>query len=151
MQEALARGWNSRHRPHGTDLTPWLVAITKNECSRYWRRELNRPLDLGLDDLNGGEPGEDRSFWDRVADRIVVCQAIALLSDEDRELIGLRYHGRLSQREIAEAMDMPPGTIASKLHRAREHLRRMLVTERERREDAWAGTAGGRSRPTVVA
>jgi RNA polymerase sigma-70 factor (ECF subfamily) len=52
----------------------------------------------------------------------VVWAAVAALPRQDRLLVALRYVADLTQPEIAQALGVPPGTVASGLHRARQRL-----------------------------
>src|SRR5688500_13192156 len=52
----------------------------------------------------------------------VVWAAVAALPRHDRLLVALRYVADLTQPEIAQALGVPPGTVASGLHRARQRL-----------------------------
>lgn len=55
-----------------------------------------------------------------------VRAAIGQLSPEHREVLVLREFERMSYEEIAEALDVPRGTVESRLHRARSELREKL-------------------------
>lgn len=125
VQETLTRGWNARHRHDGPDPVPWLVAITKNECSRYWRRSAARPAHVELQHV---DTHPHPSECDRVVERVAVEKALRALSTDDRWLFQLRYCLGLSQREIATVMQLAEGTVKARLHRLREKLRPRLST-----------------------
>jgi RNA polymerase sigma-70 factor (ECF subfamily) len=61
--------------------------------------------------------------------RLELARALSALSDQDRELIALRYGADLSARQIAELFDARTNTIEVALHRALERLRRQLARE----------------------
>jgi RNA polymerase sigma-70 factor, ECF subfamily len=61
-----------------------------------------------------------------VESRIDVHAAVARLSPEHRDVIVLREFEQMSYEEIAEALDVPRGTVESRLHRARAELRSLL-------------------------
>lgn len=54
-------------------------------------------------------------------------EALADLSDRDRELLELRYEEDLTQKMIALRLGIPEGTVKVRLHRARDKLRRAYV------------------------
>ena len=57
-------------------------------------------------------------------------RALQCLSQPHREILRLKYYGGLSYAEIAEALDVPTGTVMSRLHLARKALARQLTEER---------------------
>jgi RNA polymerase sigma factor (sigma-70 family) len=61
--------------------------------------------------------------------RLELARALAALSDQDRELMALRYGADLSARQIAEVFGARTNTIEVALHRALERLRRQLARE----------------------
>lgn len=56
-------------------------------------------------------------------DRNVVWEAVKRLPIDLRTVVGMRYALDLREQEIAEATGIPPGTVKSRLHRAREMFR----------------------------
>jgi RNA polymerase sigma factor (sigma-70 family) len=59
-------------------------------------------------------------------DALDVRRALAELPERDRALVALRYHGDLTQAEIARLTGIPEGTVKVRLHRARTKLRAQL-------------------------
>jgi RNA polymerase sigma-70 factor (ECF subfamily) len=57
-------------------------------------------------------------------------RALARLNADQRRVIALRYGSDLSEAEIAQVLNWPPGTVKSRLNRAREKLRSFLQAER---------------------
>ncbi|MEJ7724168.1 MAG: sigma-70 family RNA polymerase sigma factor, partial [Ilumatobacteraceae bacterium] len=73
------------------------------------------------------EPGpEDTVVTD--VERQQVIAAMNRLGSEDRLVIALRHFEQLTEREIAEALDCPAGTVKSRLSRAMGRLRHELTT-----------------------
>jgi RNA polymerase sigma-70 factor (ECF subfamily) len=58
-----------------------------------------------------------------VEQRATVRQALATLSLRERELVLLKFHGQLSTRELAKALDVSESNAGSRLHRALTRLR----------------------------
>ncbi len=109
---------------------PWLLSITAN-LARNRLRSFKRYL-AALQNYARREPGtltlarqeqtihEDaRNLW----------QVVRKLSHEDQKVIYLRYFLELTESETAEALNIPRGTVKSRLSRALVRLRNRLVKE----------------------
>ena len=102
----------------------WAYRITSNK-SRDWirRRQRMRRADevygqRWREAENGGNP-TDRQYAD-------LREALADLPGRDRAILSFRYEDNFSTSEIAEILGIPPGTVKSRLHHARQRLRRFL-------------------------
>lgn len=104
-------------------LGTWLYRIAVNEALQLLRRSTRnvvcRPESPG--DSPDPAPHSDRSVV-----RMDVEEALAALPDDDRAILLLRHHEGLDYAAIAEVMDCPQGTVASRLNRARARLRQFL-------------------------
>jgi RNA polymerase sigma-70 factor (ECF subfamily) len=108
---------------------PWLYGIATTLVARHYRREERhfRALErTGLDPLP--EP-----MADAVVARVAAQEqerrlsgALAELSSGDRDVLLLVAWGDLGYEEVAEALGIPPGTVGSRLNRARRKLRAAL-------------------------
>ena len=102
-------------------LSGWLFAILHNvHCNELQRRRRRgRPLEIDslADDLSLSAPAEDRS---ETRDFI---RAMGTLSEDHRQILLLVGIEGLSYREIADLLNIPIGTVMSRLSRAREQLR----------------------------
>jgi RNA polymerase sigma-70 factor (ECF subfamily) len=107
---------------------PWLYGIGANLLAKHrrgearWLRASARVAAAGeaADRRAGAEALEARVLFPRVAD------AIETLPDPEREALLLFAWEDLSYQGIAEALDLPVGTVRSRLNRARAHLRELL-------------------------
>lgn len=102
----------------------WLTKILVRQVAR--RRRKRRPE--SLDAIDGPEPDgpaspESSGPATQVQRRLDVQTMLQTLSMEHREVLVLRELQGLSYDEIADALDVPRGTVESRLHRAREQLR----------------------------
>jgi len=102
----------------------WLLAIVRN-CFLKSRRKL-RPLaaesiGLDVDQVAGPAPLKDE------IDREQVAAAIADLPAEFRVVVLMFYFEDLSYQQIAEQLELPIGTVMSRLSRGKGHLRRRLT------------------------
>jgi RNA polymerase sigma-70 factor (ECF subfamily) len=106
--------------------------VATNACLDELRRRRRRPLPGLPDDLDDappgrGDAGRSRSgSVDGVADRLAIDEALAQLPLEFRAPVVLRDLCDLDYAEIAEVLDIPPGTVRSRIARGRAQLARLL-------------------------
>ena len=131
VQEAYLRAMRHFAGFRGDQARPWLLQIVRNTCFS-WLRE-NRPAELmAIDDddprIEGAAPEADEppNVAQRHADREQINRAIAALPAAFREVLVLREIEDLSYKEIARIVDIPLGTVMSRLSRARALLQRAL-------------------------
>jgi RNA polymerase sigma-70 factor (ECF subfamily) len=133
VQDAVTRAYRSwdRYEP-GTNARAWLIAIMRNTFINQFRRDKRRPRPVGFDSV------EEYSIFETVQDvdpegrffRYIVDdevkRAVQELPEEFRIPLVLSDIEGLSYAEIAEALDLPIGTVKSRLFRARRRLQRRL-------------------------
>ena len=126
VQDTMVRALRGEHLFHGGDLRTWLFTILLN-LDRNRRRGLaRRPVLAAIEDVDPpGAPGADGSRPD-------IERGLALLPQEQREVLLLVTLEGLSYREAAEVQGVPIGTVMSRLSRARAALRAHLESERPR-------------------
>lgn len=107
--------------------TTWIYRITVNYCLS--RRRRHRPPLLALDAVGARAFTDPVGFAEHAENKGTVLQAIAGLSDKLRTVLILRYYLDLSYKEIAEILDIPEGTVKSRLDRALNILRRELESD----------------------
>jgi len=130
VQETYARAIKAAGQfTPGTNLKAWLFRILRNTFISRYRRERSNPVMGGLDTVVPAVSAEERPFMDDVElDRlrkIVGAEleaALMALSEDARTVILLDLEG-LSEREVAEVIGCPVGTVKSRLARARAALR----------------------------
>ena len=95
----------------------WILQIARNRCNDYYRKQL-RLETVPLEDVEG------KLIYSRQG---LVCGAVEdtleRLSRRDREILRLCYWEELPQREIAQKLGIPLGTVKSRLHAARNHFK----------------------------
>ena len=136
VQEAYLRAFRFFDGFRGGEGRAWLLAIVRNTC--YSWLEKNRPaeIDSGFDealpmergagfdpDMMAAEGGNPEAIALQNAHRRMLNQAIAALPLGFREVLILRELEELSYKEIARVVDVPVGTVMSRLARARMLLR----------------------------
>lgn len=129
VQDAFVRAYRSLDRlEEGSAFGPWLRVIVRNLCldrlkSARWRREREWPEE-------GPAPAAREPDAHREVERAELArrvhEAVRRLSREHREVLVLREMDGLGYAEIARVLDVPGGTVASRLHHAREELKRAL-------------------------
>jgi len=136
VQEAFLKAWRGLPRFEGTSsFYTWLYRIARNLVISDISRAMARPrVTLSLDesaDEHHGEvvdsrdgPGTTTLKGER---RRLVADAILALVPDFREIIVLRDVEGLSYEEIAELLEIPVGTVRSRLHRARLELKARLA------------------------
>ncbi len=123
----------------GTNLKAWLYRILTNTYINSYRAKKRRPEESDIDDLEnfylyrrlGGLEGASagRSAEDEVLDHFTeteVKQAIESLPEQFRMAVLLGDVEGFSYKEIAEILDVPIGTVMSRLHRGRRALQKRL-------------------------
>lgn len=115
------RAWRMQETCRNRDAPlPWLLQITRNEALRVIDRRKRRGEVLSPETH---EIETEQSGAEMLVERMSVRQAVSGLSDQDRELLRLRYEQDLTQPRVAEVTGLPEGTVKVRLHRARNRLR----------------------------
>jgi RNA polymerase sigma-70 factor (ECF subfamily) len=120
-QEAMLRALRYFHAFRGEEARPWLLRIVRNTwIDLRTRRGTDQPLEaVENHPAEGPDPEQSALAGDR---RRQVAAALAALPEEMREILVLREIEDLPYKQIAAVLDMPIGTVMSRLARARERL-----------------------------
>jgi RNA polymerase sigma-70 factor, ECF subfamily len=128
------RSWRS-YRP-GTNLAAWLATILRNiyldEARRRSRRPATEPLDdeseyFLYDQLSGGRvEGPQEALMSKLTNDAIL-ESLEDVPENFREVVVLVDIGDFSYQEAADILDVPIGTVMSRLHRARRMLKRALA------------------------
>jgi len=104
------------------------VRIMKNlHVDGIRKRRPSTPL---IEDELAAPAWSSIALWRRVSDE-ALKEAASTLADPYREVWALSYDGRMEQREIASALRIRRGTVATRVHRARLGLRARLTRDSE--------------------
>ena len=137
-QETFVRAWGAIGRfETGQPLYPWLARIVTNQAFSLFRHRRRRPetsieplveagMQWGVDD----DPAEHSAHGERDA---MLRQCFGELAEEHQAVLALRVVQDLSYEEIARVLNVPIGTVMSRLSRARAELKRRMA---ERSGDA---------------
>ena len=128
-QEAFVRAWRSLDRfDLGRPFGPWICRIAANLAVNHVRspRAREEGLPEGYGETRSADPGPLGNVLDAEARRVLDA-AVGSLSAEQRAVFVLRTVEEMSYEEIAGALGISPGTVMSRLFRARERLAKALA------------------------
>ena len=131
LQEVFVSVWKSRHTydPNKGKLTTWLHRITVNQCSKEKARKAPVAVSLeekGIDlpEMKPQSQPEDILVSKLEYERML--RAMDALDTKHRSILVLRYFNDLSYREIAEALEIPLGTVKSRLNQSLRYLKEQM-------------------------
>jgi RNA polymerase sigma-70 factor (ECF subfamily) len=135
VQEASMRAFRYIESLRGDDARAWLLGIVRNTCFTVLERQRNGPDLVEFDDaefeaaLGAAEQSssDPAALLERRDTRALVDAAIRALSPVLREVIVLREFEDLEYAQIAKIIAVPIGTVMSRLSRAREKMRAVLM------------------------
>jgi RNA polymerase sigma-70 factor (ECF subfamily) len=130
VQEAYLRAFKSFSGFHGSNGRAWLLTIVRN--TSYTLLKKNRAADLTTTfDEETHAPGYESvspaTILENSEDAELIREAMDELPAEFREILVLRHQEGLSYKEIADIAQIPPGTVMSRLARARGKLKEYLA------------------------
>ena len=128
LQEVFfqVHGSLSTFEPSKGAFTTWLHRVTVNHCLNRQRKR--RILTIGLEQVPPLALTEQSSWQDRLEDEEAVRQALGRLSEKLRTVMVLRHYLELSYAEIAQTLNIPIGTVKSRIDLALKTLREELRT-----------------------
>ena len=98
----------------------WIISIAGNKCNDYFRRKAAW-LELPLDEL------KEKHLWlgrHGVSEVYSVRETLDLLGDTDKQILYLYFWKEMPQAEIAKRLDIPVGTVKSRLHTAKQNFKK---------------------------
>lgn len=139
VQETYIKAFRARHQfERGTNLKAWLFRILTNTFINQFRRSKARPQAAEIDDIDesslyrhmtGASAASQSAEPETVVlDRVVdsqVTDALEALPEKFRTVVLLDAEG-FSYREMADMLQVPIGTVMSRLHRGRKFLQKRL-------------------------
>jgi len=123
VERALGR---SEQFTEGTRLDSWMFRIVKNAWIDEVRSRVRRDQVFAPEE-EGEQVGDDSA--EAHQQRLAVQKAMSLLSEEHRLVVGLVLVDGMSYKDAADALEIPIGTLTSRLARAREALQKLLSDE----------------------
>jgi len=112
---------------------PWLNRIVINKCKNMFRSR--RTVEMNQDDLwYQLHINEGRSYMlpeaslHKKNDQEIVHELLSQLSVQQREVLIMRYFEHMSMKEMAEILNVPEGTIKTRLMYGKNHLKKLILT-----------------------
>ena len=136
-QEAFIKAYLSLPKfQHRSEFGTWLYRITVNQAKDYLRKKTKRKeVSLNGFAISQEEetlaPEKDR---EEERKRTILYRSLDELPEKYRLILALRDRQGFSYKEIAKILKISPGTVDSRLHRAREMLRKKIRSFLERRQ-----------------
>ena len=129
VQEAFLRAFKSFGGFHGSNGRAWLLTIVRNTSYTLLKRKHAVDLSTAFDEeihRSDDESVNAATILERSEDAELVREAMDELPVEFREILTLRHQEDLSYKEIADIVQISPGTVMSRLARARGKLKERL-------------------------
>ncbi len=128
VQETMLTVWRKAalYSPEKGTVTTWIFTIARNLRIDRIRRESSQQFtDLEDYDAPSDDPGSDDQV-SLMQQQVQVREALKALPEEQREIIHMSYILDMPQSEIAERLDLPLGTVKSRMRLAYRKLRKSL-------------------------
>ena len=131
LQEVFISVWKSRHAydPSKSKLTTWLHRITVNQCSRKKASKISTAVSIEGRNIDLPAMKHESQPEEVVLTRIEydrLLKAMDSLDTKHRSVLVLRYFNDLSYQEIAEALEIPLGTVKSRLNQSLRYLKEQI-------------------------
>jgi len=98
----------------------WIISIARNKCNDYYRRKA-KSVDVSIDELTEQPLTASRYGYVEQHD---IYDTLESLSENDKQIIDLFYIQGYNQGEIAQRLNIPVGTVKSRLYTARNNFKR---------------------------
>lgn len=113
---------------HGSRLAPWLYSVTRHVVMSHYRECYSNAEATDHATLDE-QPIDTSGNAARFEDAELIHFGLSRIGWNEREVLTLHFLDDLSVAEIATVLGIPPGTVKSRLHRARSDLRQVLICE----------------------
>lgn len=99
----------------------WIISIARNKCNDYFRRK-TASYEIPIDELTEKELSDGRHGVSVVN---TVRETLSLLGDKDKQILFLYFWKEMPQSEIAKQLNIPVGTVKSRLYTAKQNFKNM--------------------------
>jgi RNA polymerase sigma-70 factor (ECF subfamily) len=138
VQNALVRAWRDLPALRDPDrFDAWLYRLVIHACTDELRQARRHRFDVDIADLNSGPTVADGTTV--VADRDELERAFSRLGPEERSVIVLHHYLDLPLPEVASTLQLPLGTVKSRLYRGLREMRAVLDADARPRSEARGG------------
>jgi RNA polymerase sigma factor (sigma-70 family) len=125
VQDCLERAVSHWRQRREGDAHPWLFTILHNLAVNQFRRTKTRGTHIAIDEANEDDFGQDAVQEQKLMYQDVLNK-LALLPEDQRAVLLLVAVEDLSYADAARVLDIPVGTVMSRLSRARERLQQEI-------------------------
>lgn len=128
VQEASLKAYRFFHRfKRGTNFKAWILTILRNTYINAYRKKTREPLSVEFDKVEDFiSLPEPKGFQDDILSE-TIRNSIDRLPDELRSTLILFYVEGFSYKEISKILNVPLGTVMSRLYTARQALKKQLA------------------------
>jgi len=129
VQQVFFKSYRARDGFRGDDAArlAWLFRIARNETASWYRRRRNEPVSINgivADNQEPADPDPGPELRALIADeQQTLAQLLGRLTEDDQELIQLRFAAGLTSVQIATVLGCSAGAARQRLHRALDRLR----------------------------
>src|SRR6266446_7777328 len=128
VQEAFLRAFQFFDSFRGSDAKPWLLKIVRNTCYTWLHKNRSRHVAVVFDEeIHSAQDDlhDTEILMSQSADKETIRKALESLPPEYREALILRELEGLSYKEMSEIVEVPVGTVMSRISRGRFKLREL--------------------------
>lgn len=126
VAETFAVAWRRREDLPDDDVRPWLFVVARHALANHRRSGERRAR---LHERLAGTRVSNSYSVDMNGEQSALWEALATLSEVDRDLLLMRSWDEMAVTEIATVLECTPNTVSSRLHRARDRLTRELARQ----------------------
>lgn len=120
LQEVFLTAWQKFPQLRNHDsFKAWIISIARNKCNDYFRKKTMQ-YKIPIDEMTESELSDGRHGVSIVA---TVRETLNLLGDKDKQILYLYFWKELPQAEIAKQLNIPVGTVKSRLHTAKQNFK----------------------------
>ncbi len=120
LQEIYLAACQKFHKLKNKDsFKAWIISIARNKCNDYFRTKAAQ-YEIPIDKITESELSDSRHGVSVVD---AVRETLSLLDDKDKQILYLYFWKELPQAEIAERLNIPVGTVKSRLHTAKQKFK----------------------------
>lgn len=133
LQDVFVTAYHKREQlKNPAAFKPWLLSIARSKCHDYFRDRAGK-MEIPLDDLM-----ENTLSYGRfgLTHQDTVQDALMHLGNQDQQILYLFFWRQWPQKEIAERLQIPLGTVKSRLHTAKEHFKDQFMEMTEPKKGA---------------
>ena len=128
VQDTSLRAFRFYHKfERGTNFKGWILTVLRNIFINQYRKRVKEPHKISYDEIENYIGGIDLKGYEEEIFSEHVQKSIDQLPDEMKTVITLFYVEDLSYKEVSEIMSCPIGTVMSRLHMARQMLKKKLI------------------------